>query len=110
MAGFGGGDSAGDGVQIAHFTDEDDVRILTERRKEAVGEGTGVYAYLALIHDALGMRMNILDRIFQRNDMLFVIEVDLVYYGLSIFGQFVNSNKTGTLINLMIKFCLLHYK
>ena len=51
-----------DGFQIAHFADEHDVGILAQDVLERLLEGFGVGANLALIDQALLVRVQVLDR------------------------------------------------
>ena len=53
VAGFGGGDGGAGGLQVAHFADQDDVRVLTQHVPQAAGEVGHVAADLALLDDAL---------------------------------------------------------
>src|SRR4029077_15576407 len=39
VASFGGEQGGGDGFEVAHFADEDDVRVLTKGSAERGGEG-----------------------------------------------------------------------
>ena len=39
--------------EVAHFPDEDHVRVLAEHPLESLAEGRHVHADLALVHDAL---------------------------------------------------------
>ena len=62
--------SAGlDRLQVAHFADEDDVGIFTQRVLERVCEALRVGADLALVDDAALVRVDELDRIFDRDDV-----------------------------------------
>ena len=67
---FGGGDGGGDGFEVAHFTDEDDVGVLPERTLEGLGEALGVDAHLPLVDDALVGDVHVLDGVFDRDDVL----------------------------------------
>ena len=67
--GFGSGECEGDGFQIAHFTDEHDVRILAESRFEAGREGFRMFGNFALSDDAFFVAVNELDRLFDRHDV-----------------------------------------
>ncbi len=67
---FGGGDGGGDGFKVAHFADEDDVGVLPERTLEGLGEALGVDAHLPLVDDALFGDINVLDGIFDSDDVL----------------------------------------
>ena len=49
VPGFGGGDGGAGGLQVAHFADENYVRVLTERVAKAGGEIRDVAADFALL-------------------------------------------------------------
>ena len=51
VAGFGGGDGRLHGLEVAHFADEDDVRVLAEGAAEGLREGGDVDADFALGDD-----------------------------------------------------------
>ena len=78
VAGFGRGNRRLDGLEIAELANQDHIGVLTERRTEALGEGRKVGADLALCHQAVLVRMGVLDRIFDRNDMPLLVLVDPV--------------------------------
>ncbi len=71
-------DGDGDRLEVAHLADEDDVRILAERSAERVLEALRVLADLALVHEALDVLVNELDRIFDRDDVVGAVLVDVV--------------------------------
>ena len=58
-----------DGVQVPHFADEDHVRVLPEDGPEAIGIAAGIGAHLALVDDALVRGIDILNGVFQGNDV-----------------------------------------
>ena len=49
----GGGQGEFDGLQIAHFTDEDDVRVFAQRAAQGGGERLRMHAYLAVVDERL---------------------------------------------------------
>lgn len=57
------------GIEVAHLADEDNVRVLTQDRPQAVCVASGVFADLALVDDALIRLVDVLDRVFQRDDV-----------------------------------------
>ena len=59
----------GDGFQIAHFADQDDVGVFTKRVPERGGEALSVGADLALVDEARLVVVDELDRIFHRDDV-----------------------------------------
>ncbi len=52
VAGLRDGERRGDGLEIAHFADQDDVGVFTQRVLERGVEALGVGADLALVDDA----------------------------------------------------------
>src|SRR6185369_11118703 len=68
----------GDGLEIAHFAQQHDVRIFTQRRAQRLFEGVRVFADLALIDQAFLVRMYELHRIFDGNDVIAANAVDVV--------------------------------
>ncbi len=73
--------AACDGLQVAHFADENDVGILAQRVLERVGEAVRVAPHLALVDDAALVAVDELDRIFDRDDVSLALAVDLVDHG-----------------------------
>ena len=78
MPGLGDGERGLDRLQVAHFTDQDDVRVLAQHILERGREGRRVGADLALVDDALLVVMDVLDRILDRHDVGLAGRVDLV--------------------------------
>src|SRR5437867_182380 len=72
VAGFGGGDGSIDRFQIAHFADEDHVRVLAQYAAQRFGKIRHVHADFALGHQRLFVPVIIFDGIFDGD------EVDLV--------------------------------
>ena len=52
VAGGGGGDGQFDGFQVAHFADENDVRVFAQRAAQSRRKGFGVDADFAMVHQA----------------------------------------------------------
>ena len=69
VAGLGRGDGRGDGLQVAHLADQDDVRVLAQGGPQGVGETRGVGADLALVDDALLVLVEELDRVLDGDDV-----------------------------------------
>jgi hypothetical protein len=67
--GLGGPDGRLDGLEVAHFADEDHVRVLTQGAAEGLGEAGHVVADLALVDDRLLVVVVVLDRVFDRDDV-----------------------------------------
>ena len=66
-------------LQIAHFADEDDVGILAQARRAAPFEKLfGVAVDFALVDEAVLVRVDVLDGIFNRQDVTVPLGVDLV--------------------------------
>ena len=69
VAGFGGGDDRFDRLQVAHFADEDHVRVLAQSPLESLCEAVDVDAHLALVDGGLLVEVIELDRVFDRDDV-----------------------------------------
>ena len=78
VAGLRNGQGGANGFEIPHFSHQDHVRIFPQRILQGGGEGLGVGADLALIHETGLMPVNELDRIFHRDDVTLSLLVDLV--------------------------------
>jgi hypothetical protein len=78
MAGFGRLDGDGDGFEVSQFTNEQDVGILTKRGTQRVLERIGVRPDLTLIDQAGFVRVNELDRVLNRDDVVVARSVDVV--------------------------------
>ncbi len=76
MAGLGGGERQRNGLEVAQLADRDDVGILAQRRLQGAGEAPRVAADLALVDDAAHRRVQVLDRIFDRDDVILALLVD----------------------------------
>ena len=55
---------------VAHLADQDDVRVLAERRAQRGGEARRVVADLALADHAADVVVGELDRILDRDDVI----------------------------------------
>ena len=58
-----------DRLEVAHFADEDDVGVFAQNGLQGVGEGVRVGVELALVDEALLVRVQELDRVFDRDDV-----------------------------------------
>ena len=76
--GLGGLDRDRDGLEVAQLADQHDVGILAQRRAQRVLERVGVRAHLALVDQALLVRVHELDRILDRDDVILARPVDVV--------------------------------
>ena len=78
VAGFRGGQRDFDRLAIAHFADEDDLRRLAQRRPQCQGEGRRIGVQLALVHRALLVVVQELDRILDGQDVIGAFGVDQI--------------------------------
>ena len=69
VPGLGSGHRHADGLGIAHFTDEDDVRIFAHRGTNAIGESGYVGMEFALHYLGLLAAVDELDGVFKGNDV-----------------------------------------
>jgi hypothetical protein len=72
VPGFRGGDGRIDGFQVAHFTDQHDVRVLAQRAPQRLGKVRHVDPDLALGHQRLLVPVIIFNRVFDGDDMRLV--------------------------------------
>src|SRR3954452_22354880 len=78
VAGFSGRQRRRDRLEVAHLADQDDVRVLAQRCLQAKPEALSVGADLALVDDAALVRVQELDRVLDREDVLVALGVDQV--------------------------------
>ena len=78
VAGLRRGQRRADRLHVAHLADEDHVRVLAQRGLEAHREGLCVRPDLALVDDALLVRVQELDRVLDGEDVIVAGLVDLV--------------------------------
>ena len=78
MAGQSGAERGGDRFQIAHFSDDDHVRIFAHGPAHGFPETHRMGIDLPLGDPGKDVLMQIFDRVFQRKDMAFPRPVDLV--------------------------------
>src|SRR5215813_13110271 len=71
-------DGDGDGLEIAHLADEDDVGILAQGGAERVLERAGVAVHLALVDEALLVLVDELDRVLDGDDVIGAVLVHVV--------------------------------
>src|SRR3954468_7775972 len=81
VTGVGATHGGGEANGVAHFTDHDDVRILAQNVFEALIEGDGVEADFALFNGGFDVFKNELDRIFESNNVIGVVLVDVLDHG-----------------------------
>ena len=78
MPGFGGRQRQTDRLQIAHFADQDDIRILTQCRAQCFIEAERIAMHLPLVDQALLGLVHEFDRILDCEDVPVVVFVDVV--------------------------------
>jgi hypothetical protein len=66
------------GLQVAHLSDQDDVRVLAQRGAQRALEALGVGADLPLVDQALLVVVDELDRVFDGDDVIGPVAVDVV--------------------------------
>ena len=69
VAGLRGGQRCGDGLQVAHLADQDDVRVLAQHDPHGRAEGVGVESDLALVDGRQVVGVQVLDRILDGDDV-----------------------------------------
>ena len=67
-----------DRFEVAHFADENHVRVLTQRSAQRCGETVCVGVNFALVDQTAFVVVEKLDRIFDRQDVFVTIAIDLV--------------------------------
>ena len=70
MAGFGGFQGQFDGFQVAHFADENDVRVFAQGAAQGRCKGAGVAADLALVDQAARRSVHEFDGVFDGDDVV----------------------------------------
>ena len=78
VAGFSDSQRRFDGFEIAHFADQHHVRIFTECGAQRIAEALGVRMQLALVDHAVLVHVHEFDRIFDGQDVLVALGIDLV--------------------------------
>lgn len=81
VPGFGSADGHFDGFKVAHFTDDNDVRVLPERAFQGSVKGLGVLADAALGNGAAVGLMNELDRFLHGDEMILSRQVEVMHQG-----------------------------
>ena len=76
VTGLGGGERRGDGLGVAHLTDEDNVRVLAQHVAERLGERLRVGTDFALVDDRPVVRVQELDRVLDGHDVKRLRQVD----------------------------------
>ena len=78
VTGFSGLDGGMDGLEVTHFAHQDHIRVHAQRAADAFLEAADIDADLALVEQAFLVLVEVLDGVFQRDDMLVVVVVDEV--------------------------------
>ena len=64
--------------KIAHFSDENDIRVLPQNVAQGVVERMRVGMHFALVDDAVAVVMQKFNRVFDGDDMRMAIPVDFI--------------------------------
>ena len=78
VTGSGRGQRELDRFQIAHFADQNDVRIFTQCAAQRVGKGAGMDADFAMLNETILTAVYEFDRIFHRDDVVVAMEIRMV--------------------------------
>ena len=78
VAGFRRREGETDGFKVAHFADQDHVRILAQRRLQRIGERQHMGADFALVDQAFLRLMYEFDRVFNGQNVAEVVFVDVI--------------------------------
>jgi hypothetical protein len=81
VAGFGRVQSGADGFEVAHFADQDDVRILTQAGAQRGGKRWGIDFHFALVDVTLFVAVQKFDWVFDGDDVLGASGIDAVHHG-----------------------------
>jgi hypothetical protein len=84
VAGFGRGQRQADGLEVAHFADQDDVGIFAQRRAQRLAEAQRVAVHFALVDQAALAFVHELDRILDGQDVVRLVVVDVVDHAASV--------------------------
>jgi hypothetical protein len=78
LSGLSGQDGRLDRIQVTHFSDQNDVRVLAKGRPQASRETADVHPNLSLADRALFVLVQVLDRVFDGDDILPAMGVDVI--------------------------------
>ena len=70
VTGFRRLDGDGDGLEVAHLADEQDVGVLTQCRTQRALERLGMRPHLALVDETVAALVDELDRILDGDDVI----------------------------------------
>ena len=79
MSCFSGSDGRLYGLKIPHLSYQYDVRVLTQGGSQGLAEGFCIRADLSLVNDTLFVPVEILDRVFNCDDVVCAVIIDMVY-------------------------------
>ncbi len=80
IANFSRFQSQPDGLEVPHFANQDDIRVLSQRTPQCFVETQRIPVDFSLVHKAFLALVHKIDRIFDRQDELTTIIVDLVHH------------------------------
>src|SRR5713226_5287345 len=78
VAGFRGEQRRGNGFQVAHFADQNHIRVLTQGGAQRGGKVRGVHFDFALIDEALFVAVQELDGVFNGDQVIGAVGIDAV--------------------------------
>ena len=81
VTGCGRGQGQFDRFQVAHFADEQDVRIFAQGSAEGGGKRASMNADFAMLHQAILAAMHEFDRVFHRDDVVVPLDVGVIHHG-----------------------------
>ena len=103
VAGFGGEQRRADGFVVAHFADQNQVRILTKGSAQGGAETAGVHAHLALVDESFLVAVQEFDGVLDGNDVVGALRIDAVNHrgqrgGLAASGGAGNQHHAAALL------------
>ena len=81
VSGFGNTQRRFNGLQVAHFADQHHVRVFTQGGAQSAGKRLRVRVDFALVHQAALVLVHEFNRIFNGDDVVVPLGVDLVEHG-----------------------------
>src|SRR6266478_798219 len=94
MPGLGRGDGERNRFQVAHFANHNDIRIFPERSAQRGGERVGMREYFALRDVAVFRLDDVLNRVFEGDDVIAPLRIDLLNHRRQRCG-FAGAHGTG---------------
>src|SRR5208283_497738 len=83
-----------DGFQVAHFADENNVRVFAQRAAQSRGKGLGMHADFTVTYQTTFAFVDEFNRVFERDDVVFAIPVRIVHHGGQR-GGFAGTGRAG---------------